>query len=181
MNKKSRAVINCRQRNKIRLIEYKGGKCVLCGYNKPVPRAYAFHHRYPNEKDFNISTKNWSFEALKREVDKCDLLCQNCHAEVHDVEFKELRDFLYAEYKEREARKLKKIKCKKCKKDFMPVMRSIKYCSSKCSHLAARKVERPSKDELNKLVLEYPWTTIGKRFGVSDNAVRKWAKLYELI
>lgn len=65
------------------LIQYKGGKCERCGYNK-CNRALEFHHLDPNEKDFGVSqniTRN--IEDLKAEVDKCILLCSNCHAEIH--------------------------------------------------------------------------------------------------
>jgi Zn finger protein HypA/HybF involved in hydrogenase expression len=41
-----------------------------------------------------------------------------------------------------------------------------------------RKVERPSKQELEHLINSYPMTTIAQRYGVSDNSVRKWAKSY---
>lgn len=79
-----KAVTKYRRRLKWKLIEYKGGKCERCGYNKRVARAYDFHHRNPEEKDFSISSSlSLSFEKLKVEVDKCDLLCRNCHAEVH--------------------------------------------------------------------------------------------------
>lgn len=66
------------------LIEYKGSKCERCGYNKCI-RALEFHHINPNEKDFGISkciTKSMS--TLKQEVDKCILVCSNCHAEIHE-------------------------------------------------------------------------------------------------
>jgi predicted nucleic acid-binding Zn ribbon protein len=52
------------------------------------------------------------------------------------------------------------------------------YCSSKCSTLASRKVERPSKEELERLIWEIPTTAIANRYGVSDNAVGKWCKSY---
>lgn len=65
-------------------IEYKGGSCQICGYNKCV-RAMKFHHIDPNEKEFGLSvsgsTRSW--ERVKRELDKCILLCGNCHDEVH--------------------------------------------------------------------------------------------------
>ena len=66
------------------LIQYKGGKCVRCGYNKSI-RALEFHHLDPTEKDFGIS-KNLckNMQTLKNEVDKCILVCSNCHAEIHD-------------------------------------------------------------------------------------------------
>ena len=44
-----------------------------------------------------------------------------------------------------------------------------------------RKVVRPSKEELQKMINEIPMTNIGMRFGVSDNAVRKWARRYGII
>lgn len=74
-----------RKKTKKLLIEYKGGKCEICGYNK-CDRALQFHHRNPEEKDFGLSTRGLtkSLEELKREVDKCALLCGNCHMEVHD-------------------------------------------------------------------------------------------------
>lgn len=44
-----------------------------------------------------------------------------------------------------------------------------------------RKVERPSKEELIILIKSNTWRSLGKKFGVSDVAVRKWAKLYLLV
>lgn len=68
---------------KVKCVEYKGGKCISCGYNKCM-KALHFHHRNPNEKEFNISNllrKN-GWEKIQLELDKCDLLCANCHAEI---------------------------------------------------------------------------------------------------
>ena len=79
---------NCRAmyrkiKMKRRLIEYKGGKCEICGYSRN-DNAFDFHHVNPEEKDYIISGRyNNSFEALKKEVDKCMLLCANCHRELH--------------------------------------------------------------------------------------------------
>lgn len=69
------------------LVEYKGGKCEKCGYQK-CEAALQFHHKDPSEKDFTISTVNLNSELLTmdvlyKEVDKCILLCANCHAEEH--------------------------------------------------------------------------------------------------
>lgn len=80
---KSKNVVNWRKDKKIKLIEYKGGCCEMCGYNKCVS-ALDFHHKDPKEKDFAISGKSYSFERLKKEVDKCILVCRNCHAEIHE-------------------------------------------------------------------------------------------------
>lgn len=78
----SDAVIDWRKRTKLKLIDYKGGKCQVCGYNK-CTAALEFHHVNPEEKDFGISGCSRSFENLKAEVDKCVLVCSNCHKEIH--------------------------------------------------------------------------------------------------
>lgn len=77
------AVIDWRKRKKKELVEYKGGKCEKCGYDKST-RALQFHHLDPIEKDFTISRKSYSIERLKKEVDKCILVCANCHLEIHE-------------------------------------------------------------------------------------------------
>ena len=75
-----------RKRRKLKLdaIQYKGGKCEKCGYDK-CPAAFDFHHKDPNEKEFGLAahghTKSW--DKVKEEIDKCMLLCANCHREVH--------------------------------------------------------------------------------------------------
>ena len=79
---KVKNVIEWRIRVKKKLVEYKGGKCEKCGYDKCVD-ALEFHHKEPKEKDFKISGKSWSYERLKKESDKCILVCSNCHKEIH--------------------------------------------------------------------------------------------------
>jgi hypothetical protein len=72
---------------KRKCVEYKGGKCIICGYNKCMS-ALEFHHKNPLEKD--IKLKGWwinrrqSFESNKEELEKCVLLCCRCHREVHE-------------------------------------------------------------------------------------------------
>lgn len=75
--------VEIQRRMKKEAVDYKGGKCVTCGYDK-CQAALEFHHLDPKEKDFSISHhKNKSFENIKKELDKCALLCKNCHAELH--------------------------------------------------------------------------------------------------
>ncbi len=58
-------------------------KCALCGYDKCVG-ALEFHHIDPNEKDRELSRmRNYSYERIKKEIDKCVILCGCCHPEVH--------------------------------------------------------------------------------------------------
>lgn len=67
------------------LINYKGGECIKCSYNRCY-KALQFHHLDPSKKDFNISTniRSLRFEKIKEEIDKCILVCANCHAEIHE-------------------------------------------------------------------------------------------------
>ncbi len=69
---------------KSQMIEYKGGCCVRCGYDK-YQGALELHHTDPKEKDFNPShLRKYSFDdRIKSELDKCILVCANCHREVH--------------------------------------------------------------------------------------------------
>lgn len=71
-----------RYRTKKAAINLLGGKCVRCGYNKNFV-ALEFHH--PNsDKDFNIgSATNKSWESIKDEILKCELICSNCHRIEH--------------------------------------------------------------------------------------------------
>jgi hypothetical protein len=73
-----------RQKIKEKGIEYKGGKCEKCGYHK-CNRALEFHHLNSKEKEFTISGyKILSWDKVKIELNKCILLCSNCHRELHD-------------------------------------------------------------------------------------------------
>ncbi len=65
-------------------VDYKGGHCCRCGYDKCFD-ALEFHHLDSDTKDFNISEKRTQFltEEIKLELDKCILLCSNCHREEH--------------------------------------------------------------------------------------------------
>ena len=64
-------------------IEYKGNKCSRCEQTYPYP-VYEFHHRNPLEKDFDWNKlKKRTIESIEFELDKCDMLCANCHRIVH--------------------------------------------------------------------------------------------------
>lgn len=84
---------------RLKALEYKGNKCKLCDYSKSV-WALDFHHRDPSQKDFNIFENNPSRKAvrewikIKIELDKCDLLCKNCHSELHHNEYSERQKVL---------------------------------------------------------------------------------------
>jgi len=72
-----------KEKRKREAVEYKGGKCIKCGYNKYI-HVLEFHHRDPATKDRSIKQlgRDKLTDRLRKELDKCDLLCANCHREI---------------------------------------------------------------------------------------------------
>lgn len=67
------------RKRKENAVAYKGGKCARCNgvFHYCV---YDFHHRDPKNKSFNVKTMTrYKWERVQEELDKCDLLCANCH------------------------------------------------------------------------------------------------------
>jgi len=77
-----RAVAKRRRKVKTLAIEYKGGQCQVCGYNKHQG-ALDLHH-VSGSKKFGIADKGYtrSWKKIKAELDKCILVCANCHREI---------------------------------------------------------------------------------------------------
>lgn len=75
---------NRRRKIKLQAVEYLGGKCQDCGFdNIERQEVFDFHHLDPSKKDFSLSTNAKCFERIKPELDKCILLCANCHRTRH--------------------------------------------------------------------------------------------------
>ncbi len=68
--------------------------------------------------------------------------------------------------------------CKKCGKEFNGTNSKARYCSIECRNFSKIKIERPSKEELFKMIDDMSYVAIGKKYCVSDNTVRKWIKYY---
>ena len=73
-------------------------------------------------------------------------------------------------------RRLNNNKCKKCGK---LIQDNSNYCEE-CVKIVYRTVDRPTREELKKLIREVPFTQIGKTYGVSDNSIRKWCDFENL-
>jgi len=78
------AVIKRRKKLKRMAVKYKGGKCLFCGYCRDVG-ALEFHHVDESKKSFGLSSRGLtrSWEKVKKELDKCVMVCANCHRELH--------------------------------------------------------------------------------------------------
>ena len=74
---------------KEKAVAYLCGKCIDCGLQSEYAEVYDFHHRNPEEKSMGVTkmiraSKRW--EAIREELDKCVLLCANCHRIRHAKE-----------------------------------------------------------------------------------------------
>src|SRR6266850_352698 len=73
---------------KLELVALMGGACSRCGYKRNYS-ALAFHHKVPGTKSFELdlrSLSNRTWEKVLAEAGKCELVCNNCHAEIHNSE-----------------------------------------------------------------------------------------------
>lgn len=79
-----KAVTLRRKAIKLKALDYMGNKCIFCLYNK-YEGALEFHHKISSTKEFGIGQKGHSrsWDKVKAELDKCILVCSNCHKEVH--------------------------------------------------------------------------------------------------
>ena len=84
--KRQKQVLDRIRNNKKLVIDYFGGKCNDCG-GVFHPSVYDLHHRNPEEKDNNFKTMlHRSWNKIIKEIEKCDLLCANCHRIRHNAD-----------------------------------------------------------------------------------------------
>lgn len=79
-----KAVAKRRKTIRARALEFKGGKCEICGYAR-CQQALEFHHEREGQKSFGISEKGYTraWELVEKEISSCALVCANCHREIH--------------------------------------------------------------------------------------------------
>lgn len=149
----SEAVSEKRRKNKLMLIEYKGGKCEICGYNRCVD-ALEFHHVDPTEKEIPIGSGNIkSFEKLKQEVDKCILVCSNCHKELHSKINDEIQ-----------------------KEKLIEEERNIENYKSSGKKTKLKIIDKISKDYVLGLLKNNTQKQIAEKYGISVSTVKRILK-----
>jgi hypothetical protein len=190
-----------RKKRKEILVQIFGGECSMCGYNN-CNQALEFHHIDPEAKEADIGTMGIisKWETIVDELKKCVLVCSNCHAEIHCGRISQQNvEVYYTNNKEIISKKLdeeiskcnnkKNIKkssnkiCLNCGNHFYNKNKNVKYCSFQCSvEIRNKNSKNPPKEQLIKDLKEYKnWCAIGRKYGVTDNSVRKWAKKYNII
>lgn len=162
---------------KVKIVELLGGQCERCGYDKNYA-ALDLHHINPDDKEYllrDVIRRPWN--VVIAEIRKCELICKNCHSEhhhpqwnKHDIE----QPTQHAKHLEHKRPiYVNTSECPVCKKPSY----GTTYCSNQCAQFSRRKVKaRPTKEELSEMAKHMSICAIGRQFGVSDNAIRKWMK-----
>lgn len=136
-------------KRKYEIIQMRGGKCERCGYNKNLA-ALEFHHRDPNTKKFQIDIRtlsNTNLDLLEEELDKCDLLCANCHREIHNPDlFTDKIILKLEECNKTSFNNRSGSVCPVCGKRF-PKSKGKIYCSKECRE---KDKHYPSLEEVQK-------------------------------
>lgn len=137
-------------------------KCYSCELkewkNKPIP--IELHHINGNNLDNSI-------ENLM-------IICPNCHAQTENYCGKNMD-------KRKINKKEPKIRVKKTKLCICgsKINKLSKFCRP-CSYLLSRKIARPTIETLINDIQSMSMCAIGKKYGVTDNAIRKWCKDYKI-
>lgn len=179
------SVSRWRNKTKAWFVEYTGGKCQCCDYNKHIGNL-DFHHVDPATKKYRVSDmlrNPKSLFVIKEEVDKCVLVCNRCHGEIHA----ELLECPEIDFKERElnwnrlwnSRPIPKSqKQRYCLNCAEPIKLGkdirAKYCSVECRAASQEIIEWP--ENLDELVEKSSKLAVAKELGVSDKAVAKRLK-----
>lgn len=160
-------VINFRKRVKIALVKAFGGRCQYCDKEFPVV-VFDFHHLNPKEKSFGLG--NGSTTRAKadyaKEAKKCCMLCANCHRLVENGEFDG-----------------SVLNCNFDESIYYATLEELVSKQKKATPYEERMEKhsrKPDRETLKVLVRQKSFCQIGKDFGVSDNAIRKWCVSYNL-
>ena len=194
------AVSKRRRYNKEILVEYKGGKCEICGYSKCID-ALEFHHLNPKEKRFGIGCGDTKgIDELKKEVDKCILVCSNCHKEIHAKirQQEEIEKQIENERNVKIYNRTHNVYNKPCENDINTIKELIKqglnnseiceqlnyaFMTIKSFRTKYGIVNDNSKPKLDGYTIEKlkedlselgTFSGIGRKYGVSPNAIKKW-------
>ena len=115
-----------------------------------------------NNKPLKLQLDHINGDHFDNQLKNLRLLCPNCHSQT---------ETFCGKHKKR-----KKYYCSICNKETKGTTNICAECSMK----KLRKVERPSKEKLEIEIKENSFLSLGKKYGVSDNAIRKWCKYYSI-
>lgn len=153
----------------------RGGKCEICGYDKNLA-VLEFHHRDPNNKEYQVDMRKFSntnLDKLEEELEKCDLLCSNCHREQHhpDLCMENIPEIIKDAKNKKSFSNNKETGqiCPVCGKRFPKATGKI-YCSSECRW---KDKNYPSIEEVNEQYnILKSWEKVAQHFGLTRKIIQ---------
>jgi hypothetical protein len=124
-----------------------------------------------NGKKITLELDHINGNNTDNSFDNLKILCPNCHSQTSTFRNKKRGNIIQKEIRIKTIKEVKQNLCECGKSIFF----KSKTCVD-CGHIKSRKIERPNIDELIKEVKETSYSAVGKKYGVSDNAIRKWIK-----
>ena len=157
-------VVEFRKRIKIALVKAFGSQCQVCGGEFPE-FIFDFHHLKPEEKSFGLGSAatTRAKSACADEAKKCIMVCAHCHR--------------YIEYANLD------VSDKVSAFDENIYYNTIDTLAGRNKEIVEERKKlstKPSRDQLKKDIRSMSMTAVGKKYFVSDNAVRKWCQSYQL-
>lgn len=166
---KGKDVVEFRKRVKIALVKAFGSKCQRCGEEHSVS-VFDFHHLNPNEKSFGLGSGSTTRakSSYAEEAKKCVMLCANCHR-----------------YVENDGVDVSDLVCAFDEKVYYDTIDELTnkqkaIVEQRQEQKEVLKIEKPSREQLKVDIRSMPMVRVGSKYLVSDNAVRKWCKNYNL-
>lgn len=128
-----------------------------------------------NGKFISLQLDHKDGDRCNNQIENLRILCPNCHSQTDSFcGKKKKKQRIKAERKVRKTIKINK--CIFCNSEYEAKDKNQKYCSYECHKKSLRRIERPSKEQLIAEVSQSSYVQVGKKYGVSDNAIRKWLK-----
>lgn len=159
-------------KRKYEAVLQRGRKCERCGYDKNLS-ALEFHHRNPEEKEFTLDSRHFSntkIEVLQSELDKCELLCANCHRELHNPDtemslvLETVKNCNYTSFSTQSGSI-----CPVCGNRFVQTGGKI-YCSEECRW---KDKNYPSLEEVTSKYRELKsWEKVAKAYGLTRRIIQ---------
>lgn len=155
------------------------------------------------DKTITLELHHINGDPTDNRLENLQILCPNCHSKTSNFRGKNTRIHKNASelilsddeaeqrrheklvkrrvpIDQRKIKPLESIKCLHCGKEFKPKEKKTKYCCVEC-YRAANSSNRPSILELINSFRQYKtFTKVAKVYGISDNGVRKWCRLYKI-
>lgn len=146
-----------------RLIKQRGHKCEKCLRNKWL------------KKEISLELHHIDGDRTNNDLENLQLLCPNCHSVTDNYKGKKNKKKevkIFCKCGIQVSKLTKSMNCRSCAAKNKPKNTNVQ-------RIYERKVkDRPTSNELSKLLWEKPTTKIAEQYGVSDKAVEKWAKQY---